>query len=113
MFEDELEEDAAAERVVRRTRRRGLEADVRQRLNLKGLPPPKLGLNCVAGESGASLANLLGHGGVLVTYGGTSKQPVSVPVGPFIFKDITLRGFWMTRWSQQHSIRSEGRSSRH
>ena len=56
-------------------------------------------------ESGASLAKLLGHGGTLVTYGGMSKQPVSVPVGPFIFKDIALRGFWMTRWSQQHSVK--------
>lgn len=29
-------------------------------------------------------------------------QPVTVPVGALIFTDVTLRGFWMTRWNKQH-----------
>jgi hypothetical protein len=43
-----------------------------------------------------------GHspGAVLVTYGGMAKQPVTVPVSALIFRDVALRGFWMTRWNQ-------------
>uniref|UniRef100_A0A8R1E0Z5 Enoyl-[acyl-carrier-protein] reductase, mitochondrial n=1 Tax=Caenorhabditis japonica TaxID=281687 RepID=A0A8R1E0Z5_CAEJA len=58
----------------------------------------KLALNCVGGRSSLFLASLLDHGGCMVTYGGMSKQPVESPTGPLIFKDISLRGFWMSRW---------------
>lgn len=39
----------------------------------------------------------------MVTYGGMSLQPVTVPTSPFIFNDINLRGFWMTRWYETHT----------
>ncbi|CAI5441576.1 unnamed protein product [Caenorhabditis angaria] len=58
----------------------------------------KLALNCVGGRSSLFLASVLDHGGSMVTYGGMSKQPVQSPTGPLIFKDISLRGFWMSRW---------------
>uniref|UniRef100_A0A1I7UC42 Enoyl-[acyl-carrier-protein] reductase, mitochondrial n=1 Tax=Caenorhabditis tropicalis TaxID=1561998 RepID=A0A1I7UC42_9PELO len=61
-------------------------------------PGVKLALNCVGGRSSLFLASLLDHGGCMVTYGGMSKQPVDCPTGPLIFKDISLRGFWMSRW---------------
>ena len=32
----------------------------------------------------------------VVTYGGMSKLPLSIPSGSFIFKDLTFKGFW---WS--------------
>lgn len=32
----------------------------------------------------------------MVTYGGLSKEPVSVPTGLLIFNDVRLRGFWLT-----------------
>lgn len=62
----------------------------------------KLGLNCVGGRSAANIARQLGHSGQLVTYGGMSKQPVSLPTSLYIFKNIISRGFWMTRWNQEH-----------
>ncbi|CAJ0605456.1 unnamed protein product [Cylicocyclus nassatus] len=58
----------------------------------------RLALNCVGGRSALLLATTLGHGGCMVTYGGMSKQPLQVPTGPLIFKDIRLVGFWMSRW---------------
>ncbi|EFO86035.1 CRE-MECR-1 protein [Caenorhabditis remanei] len=64
----------------------------------KKFPGVKLALNCVGGRSSLFLASLLDHGGCMVTYGGMSKQPVDCPTGPLIFKDISLRGFWMSRW---------------
>lgn len=38
----------------------------------------------------------------LVTYGGMSKQPVTVPTGPFIFNDFHAHGFWVSRWSDRN-----------
>jgi len=67
------------------------------------LPAPKLGLNCVGGQNGTNIARSLANGGTMVTYGGMSLKPVTVPTSTLIFKDITLKGFWMTRWYQQHS----------
>lgn len=63
----------------------------------------RLALNCVGGRNALQLSSCLGEGGKLVTYGGMSKQPLQVPTGPLIFKDISLHGFWMTRWYSKAS----------
>jgi len=39
----------------------------------------------------------------MVTYGGMSMKPVTVPSGLFIFKNIKLEGFWMSQWLQDHT----------
>lgn len=70
---------------------------------MKSLPKPKLALNCVGGRPAAELLKHLDKGGVMVTYGGMSKQPLMVPAGPLIFSDIILRGFWMTQWNIDHN----------
>jgi mitochondrial enoyl-[acyl-carrier protein] reductase / trans-2-enoyl-CoA reductase len=58
----------------------------------------RLGLNCVGGESALRVANCLSYGGTLVTFGSMSLQPLKVPVGLLIFKDLRLRGIWINRW---------------
>eukprot|EP01126_Amoeba_proteus_P010080 TRINITY_DN1390_c0_g1_i6.p1 TRINITY_DN1390_c0_g1~~TRINITY_DN1390_c0_g1_i6.p1 ORF type:complete len:358 (+),score=64.47 TRINITY_DN1390_c0_g1_i6:239-1312(+) len=70
---------------------------------LSEIPQPKLALNCVGGETATEMARILGKGGVMVTYGGMSYKPVTVPTAPFIFNDITLKGFWMSRWYSEHN----------
>jgi mitochondrial enoyl-[acyl-carrier protein] reductase / trans-2-enoyl-CoA reductase len=60
--------------------------------------PPRLALNAAGGDSALRLMDLLAPGGTLVTYGAMARQPLKVPNGFLIFKDITLRGYWMTRW---------------
>ncbi|VVC31767.1 Alcohol dehydrogenase, C-terminal,NAD(P)-binding domain,GroES-like,Polyketide synthase, enoylreductase [Cinara cedri] len=67
------------------------------------IPKPKLGLNNVGGKSSTEVLRTLSNGGVMVTYGGMSKEPVIVPTASFIFKDIQLRGFWMTRWHTENA----------
>jgi len=59
----------------------------------------RLGLNCVGGKSAAAMAKVLAPEGHLVTYGAMSKQPVELPSGLLIFKNIVLDGFWVSRWS--------------
>jgi trans-2-enoyl-CoA reductase len=39
----------------------------------------------------------------MVTYGGMSRKPVTVPTSLLIFKDIELKGFWLSRWAATHS----------
>ncbi|VDN06769.1 unnamed protein product [Thelazia callipaeda] len=62
----------------------------------------RLALNCVGGRSALLLISCLGIEGVMVTYGGMSKQLIQAPTGPFIFKNIQLRGFWISQWYKQH-----------
>ncbi|XP_051920467.1 enoyl-[acyl-carrier-protein] reductase, mitochondrial [Hippocampus zosterae] len=66
-------------------------------------PKPKLALNAVGGKSATELLRHLRVGGSMVTYGGMSRQPVTVPTSALIFKDVKVRGFWVTRWKRQHS----------
>ena len=59
---------------------------------------PYLALNAVGGDSAIRLMDLLAHRGTMVTYGAMSRQPVKVPNRFLIFKELHLRGFWLTRW---------------
>ncbi|KAL1776531.1 trans-2-enoyl-CoA reductase, mitochondrial isoform X1 [Sigmodon hispidus] len=70
---------------------------------LKDLPPPRLALNCVSGKSSTELLRHLAPGGTMVTYGGMAKQPVTASVSLLIFKDLKLRGFWLSQWKKNHS----------
>ncbi|XP_074790776.1 enoyl-[acyl-carrier-protein] reductase, mitochondrial isoform X2 [Natator depressus] len=66
----------------------------------KKVPKPRLALNCVGGKSTTEMLRHIQQKGTMVTYGGMAKQPVTVPVSAFIFKDVKLRGFWMTQWKK-------------
>lgn len=57
---------------------------------------PKLALDCVAGEAATAAVKALAPGGTLVVYGSMSREPVTIPSGHLIFKDIRVRGFWLT-----------------
>lgn len=58
----------------------------------------KLGLNSVGGDSALRLANCLAFGGTLVSFGAMSLQPLKIPTGLFIFKDLRFRGIWINHW---------------
>src|SRR5437764_771743 len=63
-----------------------------------GGAPIRLGLNAVGGDSALRLMNCLAPGGTLVTYGAMSLQPLKVPNGLLIFKDLRFRGIWINKW---------------
>lgn len=71
---------------------------------ISDLPAPKLALNGVGGTSSREIAKTLAKNGVHVTYGGMSKEPVSVGTGSLIFHGITLKGFWMSEWVKDASL---------
>jgi trans-2-enoyl-CoA reductase len=70
---------------------------------LAGQAQAKLGLNCVGGSAATAVMKLLGEGGVMVTYGGMAKKPITLSTGPLIFKDLRLQGFWLGKWKSNHS----------
>lgn len=63
----------------------------------------KLALNAVGGESALAVANALAPHGTHVTYGAMAMQPLRIPNGLLIFKDIRFRGFWVTKWYEDSS----------
>ena len=66
--------------------------------------PIRLGLNAVGGESALRLANTLAPGSTLVTYGAMSLQPLKIPNGLLIFKDLRFRGIWINQWYDRASM---------
>jgi mitochondrial enoyl-[acyl-carrier protein] reductase / trans-2-enoyl-CoA reductase len=63
-----------------------------------GGAPIRLGLNAVGGESALRLANCLAPGATMVTFGAMSLQPLKIPNGLLIFKDLRFRGIWINKW---------------
>jgi trans-2-enoyl-CoA reductase len=66
--------------------------------NATGSAPIHLGLNAVGGESALRLMNCLAPSGTLVTFGAMSLQPLKIPNGLLIFKDLRFRGIWINKW---------------
>ena len=60
--------------------------------------PIRLGLNAVGGDSALRLANCLAPGSTMVTFGAMSLQPLKIPNGLLIFKDLRFQGIWINKW---------------
>ena len=58
----------------------------------------KLAIDAAAGSATGRLCECLAEGGVLVNYGAMSGEPCSISPASFVFRDVTLRGFWLTQW---------------
>lgn len=58
----------------------------------------RLGIDAVGGASTEHLARCLAEGATLVNYGAMSGEPCQVSPGTFVFRDLTLRGFWLAHW---------------
>ncbi len=67
-------------------------------LEIMGGRRAALACNAVGGESALRLMNLLADGATHVTYGAMARRPLKVPNGMLIFRDIAVRGLWVTRW---------------
>ena len=57
-----------------------------------------LAFNAVGGDSALRLMKLLRESGTHITYGAMGRKPVSMPNGLLIFRDLQVRGLWVTRW---------------
>ena len=57
-----------------------------------------LGIDAVGGAASGRLAEALCEGATLVSYGHMSGEPCAIPADAFVFRDLTLRGFWLVNW---------------
>ena len=69
--------------------------------------PIMLALDPVGGDTYGRLANSLGYGGTLVTYGVLSGKPATLDTGKVIFNDTRLRGFWLYKWYQTATMQEK------
>jgi NADPH:quinone reductase-like Zn-dependent oxidoreductase len=63
----------------------------------------RLGIDAVGGAATDRLARCLSEGGTLINYGMVSGEPCQVASSSLIFRDITLRGFWLAKWFRDAS----------
>ena len=71
---------------------------VAQAKALLGKDHVKLASNAVGGDSAIRLMDLLTSEGTMVTYGAMSRRSLKVPNKFLIFKNLNLRGLWVTKW---------------
>jgi mitochondrial enoyl-[acyl-carrier protein] reductase / trans-2-enoyl-CoA reductase len=69
--------------------------------NATGGAPIRLALNAVGGENALRVANTLAPEATMVTYGAMSFQPLRIPNGLLIFKNLHFCGFWINKWYDQ------------
>ncbi|MBL0372440.1 zinc-binding dehydrogenase [Rhizobium sp. KVB221] len=51
----------------------------------------------VGGTASGDLLSLVGEGGLLVSFGAMSGEPMQLSAGDMIFKQVTVKGFWLAK----------------
>jgi len=64
----------------------------------------RLALNSVGGRSALRLAKSLTSGGVHVTFGAMTGEPVRFPTRNLIFGDVRFVGFWLDKWKRSRDL---------
>ena len=84
--------------------------DLAQRVRALSGGKVALALDAVAGETCGRLAETLRRGGTLVNYGAMSMQPCAIAAAPLIFRDISVRGFWLVNWFNRASAQERAKT---
>ena len=58
----------------------------------------RLAIDAIGGQATNRLAGCVGEGGTLVNYGMLSGEDCVVSPRAFVFRDVSLRGFWLALW---------------
>ena len=101
-------------RTINVVRRAGLEAQIKeygadavivdgpdlaaQVAGIVGNRKPKLGIDAVAGDAVGRLASVVADDGTVVNYGLLSGRDCQVAPSDVVFRNVSLRGFWFSRW---------------
>lgn len=67
----------------------------------------RLGIDAVGGPSSGRMAQCLGPGATLVSYGALSQEACMISPQSLIFNNISIRGFWLARWFKNASQESQ------
>lgn len=60
-------------------------------------------LDAVGGEAGTQVVKCLSRHGVLLGYGMLSGRPIEADNSDLIFKQVVIRGFWLSEWFSKAS----------
>jgi len=72
-----------------------LDARVRDAIGGGALP---LAIDAIGGEGTQRLARCVAENGIVVNYGLLSGEACRVDARETVFRNVTLRGFWLRRW---------------
>lgn len=81
--------------------------------DMVGDQPIKAGVDSIGGSASKDIVDLLGENGLLVSFGSMTGEPMQIPSGPVIFKQLTIKGFWGStvigsmQTEQRHRLISE------
>jgi mitochondrial enoyl-[acyl-carrier protein] reductase / trans-2-enoyl-CoA reductase len=65
---------------------------------LTGADLPRLAIDAVGGSATARLAACTANGGTVLNYGLLSGEPNVIGSADLLFRQVTLRGFWLKAW---------------
>ena len=68
--------------------------------------------DAVAGKLGGLALECLARGGTLMVFGALSLQPLALNSGTLIFKELSVRSFWLTTWFPALSAADKQRISK-
>ncbi len=58
----------------------------------------------VGGELAEQALNCMGQGGKMIIYGALSGAPLPLNSGVMIFKELTIKGFWLSKWMEEANL---------
>jgi len=64
-----------------------------------------LAVDAIGGAATERLANAVIKGGMVVNYGLLSGEPCQFSGASLVFRDLTLRGFWLAKWYAEASAK--------
>jgi len=68
----------------------------------------RLGVDAIGGAATERIARSLVEGGMVVNYGLLSGEPCQLSGASLVFRDLTLRGFWLAKWYREASAEQSG-----
>lgn len=66
-------------------------------------------VDSVGGRASADLVALLGDGGTLVSFGAMGNEPMAIPPGELIFRQVKVKGFWGSKVSREMAVADKQR----
>lgn len=70
---------------------------------ITGGAPIRAAVDSVGGSAAADLVSLLTDGGTLLSFGSMGSPTLEIPAGDLIFKQVTVKGFWLSKINQTMS----------
>ena len=61
---------------------------------ITGGAPIRAGVDSIGGKAAGDVLSLLGDGGLLVSFGSMTGEPMQISSGDLIFKQAVVKGFW-------------------